>query len=103
MKINKLVLVIGFIVAFSLMFELIAHADSWDLATTITFSRPIRIPGRALPAGTYLFKLVNEDAGHTVQILNAEGTVVYATVQTIPAERQQPTDDTAVTLAEAGG
>src|ERR1700675_1565717 len=35
------------------------HADEWNQATLITFSQPVQIPGRVLPAGTYLFELVN--------------------------------------------
>ena len=35
-----------------------------------------------------------------MQIFNADRTVLYATVQTIPTERQEPTGDTVVALAE---
>ena len=103
MKINKGYIVIGLIIAFTLFFELAAHADESDLNTTITFSEPIQIPGQVLAAGTYLFRLA--DPGSTqnvVQIFNADRTVLYATLQTVTAERRQPTGDTAVTLAKQG-
>jgi len=103
MKINKGYVIVGLIVAFALFFELAAHADESDLNTTITFSGPIQVPGQVLAAGTYVFRLA--DPGSTqnvVQIFNADRTVLYATVQTVTAERRQPTDDTAVTLAKQG-
>ena len=38
-----------------------------------------------------------------VQVFNAEGTVLYATLRTASAERLEPTDETVVTLAEGSG
>ena len=35
-----------------------------------------------------------------MQVFNAERTVLYATLQTIPTDRPEPSGDTAVTLAE---
>ena len=103
MKINKGYIVAGLIIAFSLFFELAAHADEFDQATTITFSQPIQIPGQVLPAGSYLFKLANTDSDRNmVQIFNADRTVLYATLQTVPTERQEPTGHTMVALAEQG-
>jgi hypothetical protein len=103
MKIKKGYIAVGLIIAFSLFFELAAHADEFDHATTITFSQPIQIPGQVLPAGSYLFKLGNNGSAlNMVQIFNADRTVLYATVQTIPTERQEPTGHTVVALAEQG-
>jgi hypothetical protein len=104
MKINKSYIVVGLIIAFTLIFELVAHADMGDQLSIVTFSDPIQIPGQVLPAGTYLFKLANSDSDRNiVQVFNADRTVLYATLQTITAQRQEPTDDTAVTFAEQGG
>ena len=103
MKINTSYVIVGLIIAFTLIFELVAHADPWDQSSTITFSEPIQIPGQVLPAGTYLFKLANSDSDRNiVQIFDADRTVLYATLQTIATERQEPTKDTAVTFAEQG-
>ena len=72
MNINKSYIILGLVIAFGLIFELAAHADVFDLATTITFSQPIQVPGQVLPAGTYLIKLANRDpASHVVQILQS--------------------------------
>jgi hypothetical protein len=103
MKINKGYIAVGLIIAFTLIFELAAHADEFDQATTITFSEPMQIPGQVLPAGTYLFKLANRDSDlNTVQVFNADRTVLYATLQTIATDRQEPTGDVVVALAEPG-
>jgi hypothetical protein len=86
--------------ALSLFFELAAHADEADESTTITFSQPIQIPGRVLPAGTYVFKLASTDDLNVVQVFNADRTVLYANLQTIATDRPEPTDHGAVALAE---
>jgi hypothetical protein len=106
MKINKIYIAIGLVIAFGLFFELAAHADESDEATYMTFSAPVQIPGRVLPAGTYLFELADHGSEpNVVQVFNSDRTVLYGTFLTIATERQQPTDHTTVTLAEpeAGG
>jgi Protein of unknown function (DUF2911) len=102
MKINKSYIAVGLIIALSLFFGLAAHADEADESTTITFSQPIQIPGRVLPAGTYVFKLASTDDLNVVQVFNADRTVLYATLQTIATDRPEPTDHTVVALAEQG-
>jgi hypothetical protein len=103
MKINKSYFIAGFIIALTLSFGLSAHADEWDHATSITFNHAIQIPGQVLPAGTYFLKLVNSDSDRNiVQIFNSDQTHVFATLDAVAAERQDPTDDTVVTFAEQG-
>ena len=103
MKINKGYIAVGLVIAFTLFFELAAHADEYDEATTMTFSQPVQIPGQVLPAGTYFLELIDSSSDRNlVQIFNADRTVLYATLQTIPTERQEPTGNTVVTLAEQG-
>jgi hypothetical protein len=102
MEINKSYIAVGLIIALSLFFGLAAHADEADESTTITFSQPIQIPGRVLPAGTYVFKLASTDDLNAVQVFNADRTVLYANLQTIATDRPEPTDHTVVALAEPG-
>jgi hypothetical protein len=66
----------------STMFSSVAKADDWSRKTTITFSGPVEIPGvhvagwGVLPAGTYVFKILNSQADrHIVQIFNQDETV----------------------------
>jgi hypothetical protein len=97
---NKFALVIGFAVASLLFLEVAAHADEADQATKLTFSEPIQIPGHVLPAGTYLFKLADPNDLNLVRIFNAEGTRLYATVQTVSTQGGEPTGDTVLVMAE---
>lgn len=100
MKIHKLYIILGMLIAFGVFFELAAHADEADEATTITFSAPVQIPGRVLPAGTYVFQQAGSEDLNLVQIFNANHSVLYATLETVSAERTKPTAHTAITLAE---
>jgi hypothetical protein len=101
MRIHKLYIVLGMLLAFGMFFELAAHADEANQSTKITFSAPIQIPGQVLPAGTYIFRLAQPDDNlNVVEITNVDRSVVYATLQTIPEERTNATEHTAITLAE---
>jgi len=100
MKINKVALLIAFAIASVLFLEVAARADEADQSIKITFNQAIEIPGQILPAGTYLFKLADPNNLDLVRIFNSEGTRLYATLQTITAERGKPTGDTVVVLAE---
>ena len=106
MKIHKLYITLGLMVAFVLLFEFAAHADDADELTKITFSAPIQIPGKVLPAGTYTFQQEDpNDNSHLVQIFNADRSVLYATLETASADQMKPGDGTTIVLAEqeAGG
>jgi hypothetical protein len=104
MKIQKTYIIMGLIIAFAAFFELTAHADELDQTTILTFSQPIQIPGRDLPAGTYVFKLASSDSDRNlVEIFNSDQTHLYGTFQTTPTERREPSDDTAITFAEGNG
>lgn len=101
MKFSKLSMIAGFIIAFALIFELTAHADEENQMTKISFSEAVQVPGTVLPAGTYQFVVArNESNQNIVQIFNADGTKLYATVQTVPAERGKEADGISITLAQ---
>jgi len=81
-----------------------ARADGWNKSTVMTFSDPVEIPGQILPAGTYTFKLLESPSDrHIVQIFNADGTHIIATVLAINNYRLQPTGHTVVSFAERSG
>ena len=104
MKFSKLSMIAGFIIAFALIFELAANADEENELTILTFSQPVQVPGRILPAGTYEFVLANSQSNRDiVRIFNADGTELFATIQTIPTERARETDGTSLTLAQGQG
>jgi len=79
-------------------------ADEWNKKTTVTFSAPVEIPGvgaQVLPAGTYVFKLLDSQSDrHIVQIFNERGDHVYATILAIPNYRLKATDKTVMTFRE---
>lgn len=101
MKINKLYIVLGLLIAFGVFYALAAHAEETNESTKITFSAPIQIPGQVLPAGTYIFEETDpNDDLNFVRIFNADRSALYATLQTVSAERTEATGDTAITLAE---
>lgn len=100
MRIHKLYIAIGLLIAFGVFFELAAHADETNESTKITFSAPVQIPGHVLPAGTYLFEQADPGDQNVIRILNTEGTVTYGMVETISTERAEATGDASITLAE---
>ncbi|HJX84259.1 MAG TPA: hypothetical protein VJ723_07950 [Candidatus Angelobacter sp.] len=81
-----------------------AVADQWNQRTIITFSAPVEVPGvgeHMLPAGTYVFKLMDSTSNRNiVQIFNAAQTHVYTTVLAIPNYRLHVTDNTVITFWE---
>jgi hypothetical protein len=78
-----------------------ARADEFDRLMVITFSGPVEIPGKVLPAGTYQFTLADPDGDpHVLEIRNGDGSQVYATLLTTAEQRSAPTDEPVVTFEE---
>ena len=78
-----------------------ARADEWNRKTTLTFSQPVEIPGLVLPAGTYIFKLVDSISDrHIVQVFAQDGTEILATIMTIPDYRLKVSEDTVIRFRE---
>jgi hypothetical protein len=78
-----------------------AQANDWDQLTYLTFSAPVEIPGVALPAGTYMFKLADTASDRQiVQVFSQDGLELYATFFTMPDQRLTPTDKPLVILDE---
>lgn len=86
----------------ALFFALLpAAADEWNKKTTVTFSAPVELPGVVLPAGTYVFKLLNlASERHIVQVTNVEETTIFATLLALPNWRLTPTANTVLPFAE---
>jgi hypothetical protein len=79
-----------------------AHAQiNRDNTTVMTFSQPVEIPGRVLPAGTYTFALDDSPMNrHIVRIYGRDGVSLIATVLAIPDYRSTPTSNTVVRFKE---
>ncbi|MBI4455011.1 MAG: LPXTG cell wall anchor domain-containing protein [Acidobacteria bacterium] len=70
-----------------------ARASERDKKTIVTFNEAVEVPGAVLPAGTYVFRLLDSVSDRsTVQIFNEDETHLYATLHTNPAYRFQPPD-----------
>ena len=95
------VVIITFLLAFFIVLPVV-HADEWNQATFFTFSQPVQIPGQVLPAGTYLFELVNSFNHEMVRISNADRTNVIAIIQARPTQQKGLSGKPAIVLAERG-
>ena len=91
--------------AFALAFLIVlpvVRADEGNQATLFTFSQPVQIPGQVLPAGTYLFEIVNNFNHEIVRISNADRTNVIALIQARPTQQKGLSGKAAIVLAERG-
>jgi len=81
-----------------------AKADEWNRKTIVTFSAPVEVPGvgqHVLPAGTYVFKLMDSNANrHIVQIFNQDETQLLTTVLAMASFRHNVKDDQVITFRE---
>jgi len=64
----------------------------------LTFSGPVRLPGVALPGGTYTFKRVRPGV---IQVLSRDHMTLYGTFMTIPTLRPERTTKQEVVFGEA--
>jgi len=80
----------------------VAKADDWNEKTAMTFAAPVELPGRVLPPGTYIFKLIDssDSAGNIVAVYNKNESHVYGIFLTVPDYRLRPSGKTIVTFAE---
>ncbi len=77
------------------------RADEWDRMTTMTFSGPVELPGVVLPAGTYIFRLLDSSSNRNiVQVFSEDKKTHYATILASPNYRITPKSDTVVTFHE---
>ncbi len=101
MKIVKALLLCACAALLCGLFPSHASANDWNQKTVVTFNVPVEIPGKALPAGTYIFVLADSQADrHIVQIWNADQTHLLATLMAIPDYRFNPPSKTIMQFDE---
>lgn len=87
---------IGALLCTALLLLLLAPmtlADVWNKKTIMTINQPLRIPGKVLPPGKYVFRVLDSSTNrHIVRILNEDENQVYATIVSIPNYRLKPAD-----------
>ena len=74
-----------------------------NLAVRFTFSQPVALPRVTLPAGKYMFRLVDSNATRTVVRVADMNGKNYGMFMTMPIERNQPPNDPEVRFLEASG
>jgi len=79
----------------------VLHADEANQATNVTFSQPMQIPGKVLPAGSYWIQMARNGDPDVIQILTEQHEII-ATLFTIRSERSKPTEQSEFVLASPG-
>jgi hypothetical protein len=101
------VMAIFCLILVALAFPSRVEGDERNKKTIVTFNEPIEIPGvgdQVLPAGTYVFKLMDSSSDRNiVQIFTERENRLYATILTIRNYRLRPTNKTVITFHERPG
>jgi hypothetical protein len=80
---------------------LAVRADGLDKKTVVTFNAPVEIPGKALPAGTYVFKLLDSSSNRNiVQVWDKDEQHLLGTILAVPDYRMQPSDKPIIQFEE---
>jgi len=95
---------LGFsVVALLIVLSIPARAGNWNEKTELTFNEPVEVPGRVLPAGHYIFKLLNSPSDRNiVEIMNGSGTRLVEMVDAMPVYREHTTANPVVTFERRG-
>ena len=83
----------------------IPSAKPIDKSTLLTFNKPVSLPEVTLPAGTYMFKLVDPiNAPGALWVMSKDGRAAYALMNTIPLARTETESNhrETVTFRETG-
>ncbi len=76
-------------------------AGDWDQKTMLYFSEPVEIPTATLPAGNYIFKLMDSPGDRQiVQVLSADEHTVYATIEAVPSFRSVAFEKTTIVFQQ---
>jgi hypothetical protein len=105
MKPGRSLLAILAVCAAGVVLPRTAAADEWNRRTVLTFNKAVEVPGKVLPAGTYVFELADLPASrHVVRVFDRDGRIL-ATFFTISTLSRTAAGDTRVTFEEmrAGG
>ncbi len=77
------------------------NADEWNMLTKVTFSGPVEVPGKVLPAGTYIFKLLDEPSSRNIVLIyDASQKHLEDMVLAISDERLRPTGKSVIQFTE---
>ena len=101
MATKKLILVAGVLTVFGALAAAPVRGETFDKRTVFTFNRPISVPGVTLPAGDYMFRIVDTTTGRKViQVLSGDGATPYAMLHSIPDIRVEASANPEVRFME---
>ena len=101
MKNLRILFLIGCLVFIGVSLMPKAKADPWDRKTTITFDHPVELPGIVLPAGTYVFRMMDYLSNNKmVEVLTKDEQTVLANIRAIPDYRVNPPLNTSIIFEE---
>ncbi|HUK35689.1 MAG TPA: hypothetical protein VLV86_17345 [Vicinamibacterales bacterium] len=84
------------------LFASAVQAQPEDKRTYFTFSGPVALPGVTLPAGRYLFRIIDTTTSRKViQVLSDDQKTPYAMMNTINDTRRDPAKDATVSFYES--
>jgi len=87
-RLRPLAILIVALAAF-VAFDAAAQNPTWNHKAYVTLERQTEIPGRILPPGTYVLKLIVPES-HVGQILNADETKAFGLFFTKTIDRKFP-------------
>jgi len=71
-----------------------SSAIALDREIRVTLSGPVELPGKILPAGSYVFEVV--EPGKVTRVLGADGKTTYGMFLTVPETRKNISDASVV-------
>ena len=78
-----------------------AQADENNKLTYFTFSKPIQLPGKTLPAGKYRFELADpQESRRVIKVSDEDGTKQLAMLQTMQHLLRDPAKDPVLMFGE---
>jgi hypothetical protein len=88
-------------VALSPAWTPLLHGDTWNKETKVTFTETVQLPGTILPAGTYVFRLMDSSSNRNiVQVFDENRQKLITTVLAAPNYRLEPTGKTVMRFDE---
>ena len=102
MRIRNLLSILGLILAAAIASPVL-HADEINQATKVTFSQPVQIPGKTLPAGSYLIQLAGFATDREIVQIFDEQHELLATLFAIPRQKRNLDERAAFVLDSMAG
>lgn len=95
------IIILTAIATAALSISTLAGADETSKLTKFTFSKPVQLPGKTLPAGTYRFELADpQETRRVIKVSSEDGSKQLAMLLTVPNTMRDAAKDPMVTFGE---